>query len=108
MDYDFTTDPIHDYVARCSADHTALGYWLTAEIGANDQRINALLGAIERIQQRRSWEFELEGVEYSLQLSPEQAVVRAHALSADTRADDPSHGDESEFFDDGLNDFDDG
>ena len=100
MDYDFSTDPIFDYVARFSMDHTALGYWLTAEIGANSQRINTLLSAIDRIQQRRSWEFELEGNEYSLQLSPEQAQVKAHSLFVD------SHHSEDEEFSDGLDYFD--
>lgn len=101
MDYHFVTDPVHQYVARLSMDHTALGYWLTAEVGANGQRIRTLLAAIEQIQQRRRWEFELEGAEYSLQLSPEQALVRSHALFS------PHVDDGSESLDDGLDYFDD-
>lgn len=102
MDYEFVTDPIHQYVARCSMEHCALGYWLTAEVGVNAQRIGVLLNAIERIQQRRSWEFELEGCEYSLQLSPEQALVRANALGAINGLDH----DETDPFDGEMNFFD--
>ncbi len=99
MDYHFSTDPIHDYVARFSMEHTALGYWLTAEIGANGSRISILLAAIERIQQRRSWEFELEGAEYSLQLSPEQALVQAHSLFTDSHLSQDPDSEEQEFGD---------
>lgn len=102
MDYDFVTDPIHQYVARCSMEHCALGYWLTAEVGADSLRIATLLDAIDRIQQRRSWEFELEGSEYSLQLSPEQALVRANALGS-INSPDP---DETDLFDGEMNFFD--
>ncbi|MEH6650777.1 MAG: YacL family protein [Motiliproteus sp.] len=114
MDYDFVTDPIQQYVARCSMEHCAMGYWLTAEVGANAKQISTLLNAIERIQQRRSWEFELDGSEYSLQLSPEQALVRANALCGVNDPDHDEHepfGGEMDYFDAessahcGLDDF---
>ncbi len=82
MDYHFTSDPIEGYAALFSMGHEALGHWLTSEIGANPQQIGKLLDAIQRIEQRRSWQFELQGKEYSLQLTPDEAIIQAHSLYA--------------------------
>ncbi len=84
MDYQFSHDFIGDPVARCSMGHEALGSWLTAEIGSNSILISTLQSAIEQLQRRQAWEYHLEGAEYRLELSREQAIVRAHALFADS------------------------
>lgn len=84
MDYEFTNDFAGNQVARCSMGHEALGRWLTAEIGTDARLLEKLLAAIQRLQQRQAWEFQLEGVEYALELTREEAIVRAHSLFADT------------------------
>ena len=83
MDYEFRTDLLGRHTAAFPMGHEALGNWLTSELGANVQRIEAVLAALQRIENRQSWEFELEGTEYGLQLSPEEAVVRANSLFVD-------------------------
>ncbi|MEH6824010.1 MAG: YacL family protein [Motiliproteus sp.] len=83
MDYEFSTDPIGNHVARCSMGHEALGSWLTAEIGTNHRQISTLFEAVQRLQQRQAWEFQLEGTEYALELTRDEAIVRAHSLFAD-------------------------
>jgi hypothetical protein len=107
MDYEFITDPIGRHIAHCSMGHEALGNWLTSELGRNAPLIEGLFDAIQRIQRRQSWKYELEGSEFSLQLSPEEAVVKAHALfdSEDELTDDMNYYDSESVAHCGLNDF---
>ncbi|MFT6917130.1 MAG: hypothetical protein ACJAWL_003487 [Motiliproteus sp.] len=86
MDYEFTNDFVGDQVVRCSMDHEALGNWLTTEIGTNAVLIEKLRAAIHKLQQRKSWEFHLEGSQYAIELTREEAIVRAHSLYADADA----------------------
>lgn len=83
MDYEFSNDFIGDPVARCSMGHEALGNWLTAEIGTNAALISTLQSAIQQLQQRQIWEYHLEGSEYAIEITREEAIVRAHSLFAD-------------------------
>ncbi|MEH6470104.1 MAG: YacL family protein [Halopseudomonas sp.] len=107
MDYEFSTDLTGRYSAQFSMGHEALGNWLSAEIGDNAARIKTLFEALLRLQQRQAWEFQLEGREYSLELSREEATVRAHALFAET----DEFSEELEYYDSeslaqcGLDDF---
>jgi len=84
MDYEFSNDFIGDPVARCSMGHEALGNWLTAEIGSNATLIGKLQTALQQLQQRTLWEYQLDGTEYAIELTREEAIVRAHSLFADT------------------------
>lgn len=90
MDYEFSNDFAGNQVVRCSMGHEALGSWLTAEIGTNAMLIEKLLAAIQRLQQRQAWEFHLEGAEYAIELTREEAIIRAHTLFAD--ADELTEG----------------
>ncbi len=109
MDYKFKTDLLGRHVAQFTMGHEALGYWLTSDLGNNAQRIEAVFKAIDQIQSKQSWDFELEGAEYALQLSPGEAIVRAHSLHVE--GDDAAFGDDMDFYDSeslaqcGLDDF---
>tara|TARA_R110002110_G_scaffold60777_1_gene170992 strand:+ start:395 stop:784 length:390 start_codon:yes stop_codon:yes gene_type:complete len=92
MDYEFTTDPIYNYSARFSMGHEAIGNWLTMEISDNPLLIDKLFAAIQQLQHSQIWEYLLEGNEYAIELSRDEASVRAHSLFAD-----------AEDFDAGLN-----
>ncbi len=111
MDYKFTTDLVGRHIAQFTMGHEALGYWLTSELGSNAGRIASVFKAIVRIQNNESWGFELEGQEYALSLSPDEAVIRANGL--DYHNDDADYGleDDLDFYDSesqaqcGLDDF---
>ncbi|MFT5721963.1 MAG: hypothetical protein ACI9W6_002281 [Motiliproteus sp.] len=97
MDYEFTNDFVGDQVVRCSMGHEALGHWLTVEIGTNAVLLEKLQTAILRLQQRKAWDFHLEGAQYAIELTREEAIVRAHSLFADDGTDDSAE--ELDFYD---------
>ena len=107
MDYEFRTDLLGRHVAHFPMGHEALGNWLTSDLGNNPQRIQGVFDAILLIENRQTWEYELEGAEYALQLSPDEAVVRAHSLyaEADQLNDDMDYYDSESQAQCGLDDF---
>lgn len=84
MDYQFKTDIYGQPLAVFSMGHEALGHWLSDELKGRETSIKQVIQAIENIQAKQTWDFELRGVEYDLLLSPTEASIRSHALSADS------------------------
>ncbi|MGB0468134.1 MAG: YacL family protein [Pontibacterium sp.] len=82
MDYKFEQGLTGDYQAEFSMGHEALGVWLSAELKDNSSLIEPLLKAIKELKQGLRWDYETEGYEYNLQLSRNEACVRAHCLEA--------------------------
>jgi len=107
MDYDFVTDPLGRPVAHFSMGHEALGHWLTAELGSDSQLIESVLEALGRLRSHQLSDYAREGREYSLQLSPEEAIVQSHALfqGDDELSDDLHYYDAESAASCGLDDF---
>ncbi|MEH6627030.1 MAG: YacL family protein [Motiliproteus sp.] len=111
MDYKFRTDLLGRHVAQFTMGHEAIGNWLTSDLSNNAERIAAVFAAIHQIQNKESSSLELEGPEYALQLSLEEAVVSAHSLSAVADESDPVMADGLNYYDSesraecGLDDF---
>ena len=89
LDYDFTRDIYGDVCAEFSMGHEALGYWVTHELGTRQSSIQDIFSAIAQLQSHQRFEYELEGAEYNLLLSRENATVRAHALDSEYGEDEP-------------------
>ncbi|OMH31723.1 YacL family protein [Motiliproteus sp. MSK22-1] len=107
MDYEFTKDFVGSYVAHFPMGHEALGSWLTTELGGDQERIQKLYTAITELQQQQSWDYQLDGAEYRLQLTRDEAVVQAHTLfySDDELTDNMDYYDSESFAQCGLDDF---
>ena len=109
MDYDFTHDIYGAFRAEFSMGHEALGYWLTYELRSRQTVISELLTIISELQNRQRMDYLMEGSEYNLLLSRDEAVVRAHALDSDFEEEQPD--DNLVFYDQestascGLDDF---
>ncbi|WP_432470853.1 YacL family protein [Amphritea sp. HPY] len=109
MDYEFTRDLCGDYCAEFSMGHEALGYWLSNELGCRQSVIAEIFSAIEQLQNRQCWEYTLEGAEYNLLLTRDDATIRAHGLDSDFSDDEPEE--ELDYYDQestascGLEDF---
>lgn len=109
MDYEFTLDLSGDYCAEFSMGHEALGYWLTNELGSRQSVMTAIFSAIEQLQNKQRWDYEVEGAEYNLLLTRDDATVRAHGLDSDFADDEPEE--ELDYYDQestaccGLEDF---
>ncbi|UTW03728.1 YacL family protein [Amphritea atlantica] len=109
MDYDFTHDIYGAFRAEFSMGHEALGYWLTYELRSRQTVISELLTIISELQNRQRMDYLMEGSEYNLLLSRDEAVVRAHALDSEFEEEQPD--DNLVFYDQestascGLDDF---
>lgn len=86
MEYEFSQD-FTGPEARFSMGHEALGYWLTQEVGNRADKIASLFKALNNLTQGTAWDFELEGFEYDLLLSRNDATVKAHCLNAGDETD---------------------
>lgn len=109
MDYDFTHDIYGAFRAEFSMGHEALGYWLTYELRSRQTVIAELLAIIAELQNHQRMDYMLQGSEYNLLLSRDEAVVRAHALDSEFEEEQPE--DNLVFYDQestascGLDDF---
>ncbi len=109
MDYDFTHDIYGAFRAEFSMGHEALGYWLTYELRSRQTVIAELRVIIDELQQHQRMDYLLEGSEYNLILTRDEAVVRAHALDSAFEEEQPD--DNLVFYDQestascGLDDF---
>ena len=63
--------------------YEAMAIWLTDELGINYQRINFVLSVVDQLKAKERWEFELEGQDYQLTFSRDQATVRASLLDSE-------------------------
>ncbi len=108
MDYDFSFDEYDKPIAEFSMGHEAMGSWFSDELGANQQRIEELCDIIEQLISRRIQQRLIEGTEYQLRLSQEDAEVRALSLDLDIDEELPEDThlyDEESFSECGLEDF---
>ncbi|MDO6562699.1 YacL family protein [Amphritea sp. 1_MG-2023] len=109
MDYDFTHDIDGAFCAEFSMGHEALGYWLTDELSSRQSMIAELLKIADALQKKQRRDYSMEGSEYNLLLTQDEAMIRAHALDADDEMAEP--GDNLTFYDQestascGLEDF---
>ncbi|KPU82252.1 hypothetical protein JI57_04305 [Psychromonas sp. PRT-SC03] len=80
MEFEFRKDYITQKVSiKTSMDHEAFATWLEME-GQSLVWVQSLLLIIKQLQTRQRTEYKLVGSEFTLQLSPEEAVVTNHRL----------------------------
>lgn len=79
MEYQFSQD-FQGPEARFSMGHEALGAWLTQDIGGRHDRLAAVFNALDKVQTGNSWEEVIDGFEFRLTLSRDEAQVYAHSL----------------------------
>ncbi len=77
MEYHFTTDFTSKPKAKCSMDHEAFGHWLTEEVSNKKDRITKLNEGIKNIELGVQKTFLLEGSDYALKLTREDAIISA-------------------------------
>lgn len=109
MDYDFTRDIYGNVCAEFSMGHEAIGSWLSEEVGDSAALISEILRAVEQLKARQRFDYTREGHEFDIEISMDEAVVRAHSLDSDGDAEMPDE--EMDFYDEesfarcGLDDF---
>ena len=109
MEYRFRKDTLNDsYRVDFSMGHEAFGNWLVVEIGANKALVRQVIGRIGAIKGKNNTEELIEGRDFSLILTPDDAIIRANSLSIDSalpEGEDLNHYDQESISECGLEDF---
>lgn len=109
MEFKFKTDTLNDsYRVEFSMEHEAFGRWLMSELGTAPQDIKSLLVIIAEVKTQRDVEKLIEGRDFSLTLTEEDALVMANTLHLDDElpeGEDLSHYDDESKAECGLEDF---
>ncbi|OED41940.1 hypothetical protein ACH42_12900 [Endozoicomonas sp. (ex Bugula neritina AB1)] len=108
MEYQFCRDLIGKPEACFSMDHEAVGNWLIIELGTLPDKITPLIAIVNALINNERWEYSMEGQEFDLKLTRDQAEVRASLLSTNM---DCEEMEDMDYYDDesishcGLDDF---
>ncbi len=110
MEYRFRKDTLNDsYRVDFSMGHEAFGSWLLNEISAEVKGVKQLLERLVAIKQLNSdQEVLIEGRDFSLTLTCDDALVRANSLNIESElpdGEDFSHYDDESASACGLDDF---
>ncbi|MFT4993565.1 MAG: hypothetical protein ACI965_000585 [Paraglaciecola sp.] len=81
MDYQFIRNEDAQPMAIFSMGAETLGRWISDELGSDQVKIQALLQVIDTLQRKEMTEYQLQGVEYDIELNHDEIEVRAHELS---------------------------
>ena len=108
MDYEFTFDEYDRPIAEFSMEHYAIGQWLSHELGNNQQLLEEVLEGIEQLLAKRITHRQVDGREYLLRLSNEEAEIIDVALEhedPDELPEDTHLYDDESYASRGLEDF---
>ena len=76
MEYDYVHDTITGGSrAIFSTEHEVMGPWLEVEVGSEQEKLKALLIAIDKVEQGEAHEVMVTGSEYSVKISQEDVLV---------------------------------
>ena len=76
MEFEFRRDITGQLQASFSMGHEAFASWLLDELARRPTVLSQVYREIERLQSGEGWEYQLEGEEYVLKLSRQEAEVR--------------------------------
>jgi hypothetical protein len=83
MNYQFIRDLQGSPVAEFDMGSETFSHWFTHELGADKIKIDAILDAIQQLQNREIKTFALEGNEFNLSLDPDEVEIRSKILDVD-------------------------
>ncbi len=82
VEYSFKRDDLDRPIAELSMEAEAFGHWLSIEMSErNVNQIAQVIEAVSQLLEGSRWQYELQGREFSLQLSRDQALVKANAVA---------------------------
>jgi len=110
MEYRFRKDTLNDsYRVDFSMGHEAFGSWLLNELGPESLKVSELIASLAAVKLLKSeQEVLIEGGDFSLVLTRDDALVRANSLNIDVdlpEGEDFSHYDDELASACGLDDF---
>lgn len=109
MDYDFTHDIYGNVCAEFSMGHEAFGRWLSEEVSDKQSLISEILNGVAQLKNRQRFDFIHEGHEFDIEITADEAIIRAHTLASAGDEDMPDEDldfyDQESFARCGLDDF---
>jgi len=84
MDYHFQRNFAGQPEAQFSMDHEAIGFWLTDELGSNNQQLEHLLQVIDSLEKGQRWEYFDDGTDYRLHLTRDGVAISAALLESES------------------------
>lgn len=89
MNYQFIRDYMGSPVAQFDMGGETFSRWFSEELSDDQEKINAILDAIEQLDSKNIKVFELQGKEISLSLDPYEVEVRSTRLEIEAPEDLP-------------------
>ncbi|MEH6444312.1 MAG: YacL family protein [Oceanospirillaceae bacterium] len=82
MEYSFTRNDIGQPVARLNMEGEAFAHWLNIEMSSKHShtQLAKVALAVEQLLVGSQWQYECEGREFFLELTRDQAIVKANAV----------------------------
>lgn len=84
MDYHFQRNFSGQPEAQFSMDHESIGYWLTDELGSNNQQLDHLLHVIDSLEKGLRWEYFDDGIDYRVHLTRDGVAISAASLESES------------------------
>lgn len=81
MDYEFLRTEQNEALAIFSSGHEAIGHFLSAELGSDQDKCNAILGIISKLENKTLFNHHYEGRFFQLNLTDEGIEVRGTSLA---------------------------
>ena len=88
MEYQFSRNSYDTPEAHFSMNHEAIGNWLMTEIGTHPSKTKQLIGICESLIARKCWSHEVDGHEFNLRLTRDEAEVTATLLATNMDCDE--------------------
>jgi uncharacterized protein YacL (UPF0231 family) len=105
LDYQFHFDERNRPIAEFSMGHEVFGTWFTDELRSNTHKIMQLLQMIETLEQRSSFEQQMQGMEHQLTLTRDDVEISPLHESLEEIPEDAELSEEGSFAQCGLPDF---
>jgi uncharacterized protein YacL (UPF0231 family) len=82
VEYSFTRNDIGQPVARLNMEGEAFAHWLNIEMSSKHShtQLAKIALAVEHLLVGTQWQYECEGREFFLELTRDQAIVKANAV----------------------------
>jgi uncharacterized protein YacL (UPF0231 family) len=82
VEYSFTRNDIGQPVARLNMEGEAFAHWLNIEMSSKHShtQLAKIALAVENLLVGTQWQYECEGREFFLELTRDQAIVKANAV----------------------------
>lgn len=88
MDYTFRRDVLGEPEVQMSMGCEALAQWLSTEISTNQSAITQLFVAIDKIENKQTWEQSIESQDFFVTLAPDGIEVRSKLFTDESIAFD--------------------